>query len=508
MRKTGKQILPVMILGAVLFAGGCFHRGPVYSADEEQALTDAGREEAENWIRRYWEKGEVRSIEPYVFMYGSGPHYLTDYAEGVLFDGERERAFTINTKTGEMFIEPDDEAWEEFQTCARKLYLESLSLPLELEVSDFSAYVIAGTASPGGAGSWADSVVPATGLPGELVAENGDVEAYVADLDRGKTICVSGSITAPEDRELSGYTVSDRSRRGAEYGLSYDNFTLRNRFEKVFPWDYEHWEFRQWEGRRVLFRDLYRREETDRNGEIHTTVKTPELEKRASFDKTDRGWRIDMDDTDGMIELYLYVEDGDELLLYDYNYVAGETVRPLRWQKEEDGWCLARDNGKLLMLFQSAELVIRGPAEIEAAASTEDSTEAEILLENSNGDGEAYSFTCDGETFSAIYTPDNWRVIDSWRLTEEADITAVCRALAGEHPIHGADGSSFRTPEDMAYEWMQHNLAYQLLPEDNPWRENAKDVDLDPKDQGKTLEQMYEERTGKEFDLQEILEGQ
>ena len=39
----------------------------------------------------------------------------------------------------------------------------------------------------------------------------------------------------------------------------------------------------------------------------------------------------------------------------------------------------------------------------------------------------------------------------------------------------------------MAYEWEQHNIAYQLLPEDSPYKENAKDVDLNPEDQGKSI---------------------
>ena len=39
------------------------------------------------------------------------------------------------------------------------------------------------------------------------------------------------------------------------------------------------------------------------------------------------------------------------------------------------------------------------------------------------------------------------------------------------------------------------------------WRikQNAKDVDLDPKDQNKTLKEMYENRTGKEFKIEDFL---
>ena len=60
----------------------------------------------------------------------------------------------------------------------------------------------------------------------------------------------------------------------------------------------------------------------------------------------------------------------------------------------------------------------------------------------------------------------------------------------------GIDGESFREPEDMAYEWIQHNIAYNILPDDNSWKANAKDVDINPADQNKSLYEMYKSKTG------------
>lgn len=107
-----------------------------------------------------------------------------------------------------------------------------------------------------------------------------------------------------------------------------------------------------------------------------------------------------------------------------------------------------------------------------------------------------YSFIYGGETFTAIYTTDNWKIKDSYKITSYSDITLICEALSDEHPIHGIDRQSYRTPDDMAFEWQQHNIAYELLPDDSDWKKHAKDVDIDPKDQGKTFLEMYEERTG------------
>ena len=117
-----------------------------------------------------------------------------------------------------------------------------------------------------------------------------------------------------------------------------------------------------------------------------------------------------------------------------------------------------------------------------------------------------FSFQYEGEIFSASFVNGVWHIVDSYKIKEE-DIKAICQALIQQHPVLGKDGESYRTAEDMAYEWVQHNLAYEMLPEGNAWRENAKDVDLDPEDQGRSLQEMYEARTGKPLNMQEIMES-
>ena len=148
-------------------------------------------------------------------------------------------------------------------------------------------------------------------------------------------------------------------------------------------------------------------------------------------------------------------------------------------------------------------------AKSETSAMTETVTEStrytglisspeEFEIYDVNGNGTEYEFKYDGQFFEAEYTaePENWKIIDSYKITDRSDMEIICKALSDFHPIHGSDYTSYRTPEDMAYEWEQHNLAYQLLPSGNSWRENAKDVDLDPEDQGKNIYELYKARTG------------
>lgn len=131
-------------------------------------------------------------------------------------------------------------------------------------------------------------------------------------------------------------------------------------------------------------------------------------------------------------------------------------------------------------------------------------TKDSIEIRDIDGKKTNYSFIYNDETYTAIYTSDNWKIVDSYKITNTDDIKIICNKLIEIHKIHGKDMTSYRTPEDMTYEWLQHNIVYQLLPNNHKFKDNAKDVDLDPKDQGKNMIEIYEDRTGEKFDLSNL----
>lgn len=143
-----------------------------------------------------------------------------------------------------------------------------------------------------------------------------------------------------------------------------------------------------------------------------------------------------------------------------------------------------------------------------ATSSSEEgslSKTTDIGLTSPDGSGSNYVFTYNGETFSAIYSEDNWQIIDSYRIDNSADMMIICQALIDEHPVHGRDMVGYRTAEDMVYEWEIHNLAYAYLGDDENLSNKARDVDFNPEDQGKTLEEIYYDRTGKELSISDFL---
>ena len=118
----------------------------------------------------------------------------------------------------------------------------------------------------------------------------------------------------------------------------------------------------------------------------------------------------------------------------------------------------------------------------------------DINLKDTNGKSKNYSFVYNNETYLATYTKDNWHIKDSYKIRNKHDIKIICEALNNVHKVHGKDMKSYRTADDMMTEWVQHNIAYDYLPEDSSLKSHAKDVDLDPADQGKSLKEMYETR--------------
>ena len=169
--------------------------------------------------------------------------------------------------------------------------------------------------------------------------------------------------------------------------------------------------------------------------------------------------------------------------------------------------CLAFAFALAFALTSCGEMAVEGQSEEGEQQTETEATEATESADNPYnlrdiyGGGYTYLFTYKDEDYTAIYSYDNWCIYDSYKITSKRAMKKICQSLIDEHPIHGADYESYRTADDMVYEWEQHNLAHSLLPDDNPWKVTSGNVDFDPEDQGKSLEEIYEDRTGQEFNM-------
>ncbi|MBR6171900.1 MAG: hypothetical protein IKQ49_01865 [Eubacterium sp.] len=151
------------------------------------------------------------------------------------------------------------------------------------------------------------------------------------------------------------------------------------------------------------------------------------------------------------------------------------------------------------VLFLAVLLFITGCGKKEEEKKEERKTPAATIgsaeeLSLSTEDSVHYQFQYHQQSFQAVFEGGVWKIYDSYRIANTQDQVIICRALSDEHPVKDKAGTGYRTADDLSFEWQQHNIAYYLLPDDSPWKKNAKDVDLNPEDQGKTLFQFMLER--------------
>lgn len=124
----------------------------------------------------------------------------------------------------------------------------------------------------------------------------------------------------------------------------------------------------------------------------------------------------------------------------------------------------------------------------------------EVTYDGKDDYAENYSFTYGGETFTVHYTPysgGDWKVVDSYKITNKADMVLICEKLHRLHKIEGRI-TRYRTAKDMADEWEIHDQGYVLAK--NYGMDSAvarlKDVDMDKKDQGKTFDDFVKDFLG------------
>ncbi len=182
--------------------------------------------------------------------------------------------------------------------------------------------------------------------------------------------------------------------------------------------------------------------------------------------------------------------------------VTAETQAEAAREVVEDSAAEVGDSGADESSFADNEI---SKEHIEALSESSENSQGilssadDLGLNDISGDGSSFTFTYDGEEYSAIYTEDNWKIIDSYKITRWDDIVIICQALKDIHPIHTCDLTAYREADDMAYEWLQHNIAYTILPDSSQWKANAKDVDINPADQGRNIYEMYKARTGSDL---------
>ena len=391
-----KRLLPVLLLALLSFftLSGC-HGRQQYKEKEKAELEDNGETLMQAWLDGHMKESKVLTVEADIYMYPSGPHYLTDYVAGTFTDGGKVRDYLINTRTGAVYLIHDGGQLSE--VCLDYVFdkLELDTLRDECLVSSYTAAIWIPDRGNSYIGIENDEA--AIWMPAELTlsleeaAEKAGGEAgndeqrklledFVHFPDVREPIEFGGSILVPDEVELEKYGMAYWLKQQEENGLKFENFYLQDGFENISTYSdrvsYERYCFRTIEDPdiRIFMKDTHWVEKNEKNGIEVIEAKESDFSD-LKFEKTEDGYLVTFTDYDHVFDFSIYADEGSDFLKHEYHshedreaYLSpGSTISgdkyfevDLYWKDAgEDGYLLTDGKGFRKLFFGGEELIPR-----------------------------------------------------------------------------------------------------------------------------------------------------
>jgi len=389
-----KRLLSVLlpVLAGCCLLSGC--HGPQYKEAEKEELEKNGSTLMQAWLDGHVKDGRGLTAKADIYMYPSGPHYLTDFVGGTFTDGGEARDYLINTRTDAVYLVHDGTLLSEvcLDLAFEKLELEQLR-------DDCQA---GGTAAAiwlpdrGNTYVCSEKAREGTWMPGELVLSleaaegaGGDagnegqrkiLDEFVRSPDCRDLIEFGGTITVPEEVGLEKYGMAYWLRQQEENGIVFQNLYLSDPFENCSTYNgfatYERYCFREIKDPdiRILMKDAYWVEKNGKDGIEVTEGRESDLSDLA-FEKTKDGYLVTFTDREHIFDFSIYADEGSEFLKHEYHShedreaylspgskISGDRYfeNDLYWKDAgEDGYLLTDEKGIRKLFFGGEELIPR-----------------------------------------------------------------------------------------------------------------------------------------------------
>ncbi len=383
----------LLVLSVLCALSGC--HGPQYKEDEKEELEKHGEALMQAWLDVHLENSKVLSSEADIYMYPSGPHYLTDFVAGTFSDGGNVRDYLINTKTNAVYLVSDASL------------LSDVCLDYAFEIMELEGLRDACRVSSSAAAMWLpdrgnsyagrEKTNQGTWMPGELTLsleeaaeeagnETGNdgqlkvLESFVRSPEGRDPIEFGAAIQVPEEVDLEKFGMAYWVKQQEKKGIVFQNIYLSDTFENVSTYSgrtsYERYSFRTIEDPdiRIFMKDAYWVEKNGKDGIEVVEGKENDLSD-LSFVKTENGYLVTFPDYDHIFDFSIYAEEGSEFLKHEYHshedreaYLSpGSTIggnryfeHDLYWKEAgEDGYLLTDENGRRKMFLGGEELIPR-----------------------------------------------------------------------------------------------------------------------------------------------------
>lgn len=357
MRKLFCCIL--LVLTALLCLSGCYPMKDMYKPEDADRTSAEGSRMMQAWLEENMPDAQLDECTAYVaWTHYDGNNYLTDYASGQISHDGKQTAFSINTVTGAVYFEMDDDTRRELDEIVESYYYEAMEkigiIPESVEDGyAFECHVMA----PAKDGDSATEVPWVYSFDFGLPAGTENLEAFVRNPQTRMPICISGpEMTVSDTTDLSAYDLSGIERLENEYGLHISLYLTNSnqRFQKSTQkgaieaelWEYGYWldadGLKLWG--RVRERKEMRNVETDALT-VSDVRFNPETD--LFFEKTDYGYRLSLTNKELADSLTVIANEGAEILEYEYYRLDEDDYAPNTdlaekgdetfWEKQEDG---------------------------------------------------------------------------------------------------------------------------------------------------------------------------
>ena len=350
MKKTNALLA---LLALLLCLAGCF--GRQYSEKEETAVRQKGEQMMREWLARTYPEAELVSVEPYVsHNLGVAPYELTDAIYGTFRSGGGEQSCWLDTASGVVYFEQDEETAEQLRELCAAYAAEALGFGDGCEINgNVSAYIDIGASSA--------SDAPPDILPADFVRSGGTLEDFVRSPKERPAITVDFTCRVPDAFDVSSITFAQTRRILSEYGLLLDRVTAEGGDEyaelRAGRVTYQRMEFRDLSDFRVWMPVYERVEKLDGStGKVETTTVERDAGRDITIERAEDGF-YKPEFPNGWFPAQLYACEGSEMPRHTYYYVSdNDKIVELEWQETERGWRLGSERTYLSDLHPFAEM--------------------------------------------------------------------------------------------------------------------------------------------------------
>ena len=314
-------LIALALIMCICFAG-CEH----YEQEDVERITAKGAEMMQAWLDENMPGAEMKECSAYIdnIKYTSR-EYLFDYAVGLIALNGEETAFAIDTVTGDVYFESNQDEKKKLNEIAANFLYEKLEICPQGDDDSFVCYVLA---------PFRDETHELNayqfdyGFDFGLPAGVEDLEAFVRDPASRPLLYVRTNITLSDETDLAAYDFAAFEKLSEECGMLFGSIGLENSSQTSQRQTREWFttatfsEYGRWiERDGVYFAGCVRTREEKRHdqiGEMTMTDRSFDPQQDLVFEETETGYRYYLPNEDWKEGFFIYAHEGSEMLKYNY----------------------------------------------------------------------------------------------------------------------------------------------------------------------------------------------